>query len=71
MLIPESWLRTFCNPRLPGRDLADKLTMAGLEVEAYEPAGSADVSGFGRGCQSGAELTTTTPLSVGPGGPTV
>lgn len=39
MNIPESWLRAFCNPRLPGRELADKLTMAGIEVEAYEPVG--------------------------------
>ncbi|HEU5175827.1 MAG TPA: phenylalanine--tRNA ligase subunit beta [Burkholderiales bacterium] len=39
MNIPESWLRSFCNPRLPGRELADKLTMAGVEVEAYEPVG--------------------------------
>jgi len=39
MNVPESWLRTFCNPAMPGRELADKLTMAGLEVEAYEPWG--------------------------------
>jgi phenylalanyl-tRNA synthetase beta chain len=38
--VPESWLRSFCNPALPGRELADKLTMAGLEVEAYEPLGA-------------------------------
>jgi len=37
--IPESWLRSLCNPRLSGRELADKLTMAGVEVEAYEPVG--------------------------------
>jgi phenylalanyl-tRNA synthetase beta chain len=40
MKVPESWLRSFCNPALSGRELADKLTMAGLEVEAYEPLGS-------------------------------
>ncbi len=39
MNVPESWLRSFCNPRLSGRELADKLTMSGLEVEAYEPVG--------------------------------
>jgi phenylalanyl-tRNA synthetase beta chain len=39
MNIPESWLRKLCNPPLSGRELADKLTMAGLEVEAYEPFG--------------------------------
>jgi len=38
--IPESWLRSFCNPSLSGRQLADKLTMAGLEVEAYAPVGA-------------------------------
>ena len=37
MNIPESWLRSFCNPRLSGRALSDKLTMSGIEVEAYEP----------------------------------
>ena len=37
MNVPESWLRAFCNPRLSGRELADRLTMAGIEVEAYEP----------------------------------
>src|SRR3954468_4911977 len=42
--IPESWLRTFCNPSISGGELADKLTMAGLEVEAYAPA-SAQFSG--------------------------
>ena len=40
MNIPESWLRSFCDPSLPGRQLADKLTMAGLEVEAYAPVGA-------------------------------
>ncbi|HEY3074380.1 MAG TPA: phenylalanine--tRNA ligase subunit beta [Burkholderiales bacterium] len=39
MNIPESWLRSFCNPPLPGAELAERLTMAGLEVEAYEPVG--------------------------------
>jgi phenylalanyl-tRNA synthetase beta chain len=39
MNIPESWLRSFCNPKMPGRELADKLTMAGVEVETYEPVG--------------------------------
>ena len=39
MNVPESWLRSFCNPSLPGAELAERLTMAGLEVEAYEPVG--------------------------------
>jgi len=33
MQFPESWLREFCNPPLSSRQLADTLTMAGLEVE--------------------------------------
>ena len=41
MLVPESWLRSFCDPKLGGQALADKLTMAGIEVEAYAPVGAA------------------------------
>jgi phenylalanyl-tRNA synthetase beta chain len=37
MQFPESWLREFCNPSLTTQQLADTLTMAGLEVEALEP----------------------------------
>jgi phenylalanyl-tRNA synthetase beta chain len=37
--IPESWLRAFCNPPIAGEALAEKLTMAGLEVESYAPVG--------------------------------
>jgi phenylalanyl-tRNA synthetase beta chain len=33
MQFSESWLRTFCNPALSTAELAEKLTMAGLEVE--------------------------------------
>ena len=39
MNIPERWLRSFCNPPFSGPALAERLTMAGLEVEAYEPFG--------------------------------
>src|ERR1700712_5433262 len=38
MQFPESWLREFCNPALSTRQLADTLTMAGLEVEELKPA---------------------------------
>ena len=38
MQIPESWLREFCNPDLTTQELADALTMAGLEVENTSPA---------------------------------
>ncbi len=37
MQFPESWLREFCNPPLTTAQLADALTMAGLEVEELEP----------------------------------
>ena len=37
MQFPESWLRSFCNPDLDTQQLADLLTMAGLEVEELEP----------------------------------
>ena len=37
MQFPESWLREFCNPSLTTQQLADTLTMAGLEVEEMEP----------------------------------
>jgi len=37
--IPESWLRSFCNPPISGEALAERLTMAGIEVEGYEPCG--------------------------------
>ncbi|MBK1686443.1 phenylalanine--tRNA ligase subunit beta [Rubrivivax gelatinosus] len=37
MQFPESWLREFCNPPLGTQQLADLLTMSGLEVESLEP----------------------------------
>jgi len=37
MQFPESWLREFCNPQLTTTQLADTLTMAGLEVEDLQP----------------------------------
>jgi phenylalanyl-tRNA synthetase beta chain len=37
MQFPESWLREFCNPPLSTQQLADALTMAGLEVEETRP----------------------------------
>ena len=41
MQFPESWLRTFCNPDLSTQQLADLLTMAGLEVEELQPVAPA------------------------------
>ncbi len=37
MLFPESWLREFCDPQLSTAELADLLTMSGMEVESLEP----------------------------------
>ncbi|MBU3653116.1 MAG: phenylalanine--tRNA ligase subunit beta [Limnohabitans sp.] len=37
MQFPESWLREFCSPPLNTQQLADTLTMAGLEVEELRP----------------------------------
>ena len=37
MQFPESWLREFCNPPVSTAELADLLTMAGLEVEDTRP----------------------------------
>jgi phenylalanyl-tRNA synthetase beta chain len=33
MLFTEEWLRQYCNPQLSTEELAETLTMAGLEVE--------------------------------------
>ncbi|HYN61332.1 MAG TPA: phenylalanine--tRNA ligase subunit beta [Rubrivivax sp.] len=37
MQFPESWLREFCNPPVTTAELAELLTMAGLEVEQTRP----------------------------------
>jgi phenylalanyl-tRNA synthetase beta chain len=37
MQFPESWLREFCNPPLSTQELADLLTMGGMEVEECRP----------------------------------
>ena len=37
MQFPESWLREFCNPPISTEQLAQTLTMAGLEVEELKP----------------------------------
>jgi len=39
MMVPESWLRSFCNPKLSGEEVAERLTMAGVEVDSYAPVG--------------------------------
>ncbi|HTN50491.1 MAG TPA: phenylalanine--tRNA ligase subunit beta [Burkholderiaceae bacterium] len=37
MDISELWLRRYCDPAIDGEELADRLTMAGLEVEERRP----------------------------------
>jgi phenylalanyl-tRNA synthetase beta chain len=37
MQFPESWLREFCNPPLSTQQIAETLTMGGLEVEELRP----------------------------------
>ena len=37
MIVPERWLRSFCDPALDAEALAQQLTMAGLEVESCTP----------------------------------
>ena len=37
MQFPESWLREFCNPLLDTQQLAELLTMSGMEVEDLRP----------------------------------
>ena len=38
MKISERWLRAYVDPPISTTELSDRLTMAGLEVEAAEPA---------------------------------
>jgi phenylalanyl-tRNA synthetase beta chain len=38
MQFPESWLREFCNPAIDTAQLAELLTMSGMEVEEMRPA---------------------------------
>jgi len=46
MKVPERWLRSFCDPSLSAEEIAERLTMAGLEVETLERAGAERVLGF-------------------------
>ena len=41
MRIPERWLRAYCSPAWSSEQLADRLTMAGLEVEESGPVAPA------------------------------
>jgi hypothetical protein len=37
MIVPERWLRSFCDPAIDAEALAHELTMAGIEVESCTP----------------------------------
>jgi phenylalanyl-tRNA synthetase beta chain len=37
MKFSEQWLREYVNPALSTQELVDQLTMAGLEVDGFEP----------------------------------
>src|SRR5438270_5352169 len=39
MLVPSSWLKEYVDLNLPIRELAERLTLAGLEVEGIENVG--------------------------------
>ena len=41
MKFPESWLRSFVDPKMPTQELAHVLTMGGLDVESVEPVAPA------------------------------
>src|SRR5262245_3523386 len=41
MDVSEQWLRAFVDPPISAEEIADKLTMAGLEVEAVQPVAPA------------------------------
>ena len=43
MKFSEAWLREYVNPELTTQELVDQLTMAGLEVDGFEPV-AADFS---------------------------
>ncbi len=46
MRAPDSWLRSFCDPKLSVAELADELAMHSIEVERITRAGAPDPEGF-------------------------
>src|ERR671919_15587 len=46
MRIPLSWLRSYCDPGLPAREIADRLTMVGLKLERLYRTGVGDTAAF-------------------------
>jgi phenylalanyl-tRNA synthetase beta chain len=46
MRAPDSWLRSYCDPKLSVQELADELAMHSIEVERITHAGVPDPDGF-------------------------
>ncbi len=46
MRAPDSWLRSYCDPKLSVAELADELAMHSIEVERITHAGAPDPGGF-------------------------
>jgi phenylalanyl-tRNA synthetase beta chain len=46
MRAPDSWLRSYCDPKLSVEELADELAMHSIEVERITHAGAPDPEGF-------------------------
>ena len=46
MRAPDSWLRSYCDPKLSVQELADELAMHSIEVERITHAGAPDPDGF-------------------------
>ena len=46
MRVPFAWLRSYCDPGLGAKPVADRLTMAGDKLERLHRVGVGDVSAF-------------------------
>ena len=46
MRAPESWLRSYCDPKLSVQELADELAMHAIELERITHSGAPDPDGF-------------------------
>ena len=46
MNVPYGWLKEYCDPGLPVEELAERLTMAGVKVEAIHRTGVGDPASF-------------------------
>ena len=46
MRVPVAWLRSYCDPGLPAEEIAERLTAAGLELDAFHRTGVGAPDGF-------------------------